>query len=207
MPPTFVASTDARCLLAAVSYRLPVALNQIKRKCHLLSLAFGSDAAASCRKLGRHFSVCTSLRQEGVPGQTLLDGVLVLHAFCCMHQLALVVALLMKIIGALTPMFCACVLMQRGGNRKLVRTHVRNDVEANLEVVFVGDHDPDKQLFLEHLFNTLDYADEESKNNIWEGCSQQPHDANKQHELRLEARQRLAKALAASDIVDFQIVT
>ena len=108
----------------------------------------------------------------------------------------------MKIIGVLTPMFCACVLMQRGTNKKLVRNHAKRDISSSLEIVFelspLDEHKlVENELFLRRLFRTLDYADESI-----------PYEDVRLHANRSqqEARDRLATSLAASDIVDYRIV-
>ncbi len=44
---------------------------------------------------------------------------------CMMHQLALVFSMLLSFLGILCPMFCACVLMQRGATRRLVKAAAR----------------------------------------------------------------------------------
>jgi hypothetical protein len=97
LPPSFLQDTTAATLANAVLMRLPMSMQDIKKKSTVLLVVINTDAAPACIRAAKHFRSLASLRRIMVrPNEWVFDGMLALHAKCLMHQLALIVARLMK---------------------------------------------------------------------------------------------------------------
>ena len=132
LPPAFLQDTTAETLWNAILSMLPIAMQHLLKKAHMLVIALLSDSAPSCVKLGKHFRSSSHLQTES----EVVKGRASVHSCCMMHQVALVVSRLMKNTKVLCPMFCSCTLMQKGTNKMRVMTCSRNQMMKDLKVVY-----------------------------------------------------------------------
>jgi predicted Co/Zn/Cd cation transporter (cation efflux family) len=80
-----------------VLIRLPLSMQDMTRKSTVLLVVVNTDSARSCIRAAKHFRSLASIRRLTVqPHQFVYDGMLALHTRCLMHQLALIVARLLK---------------------------------------------------------------------------------------------------------------
>jgi hypothetical protein len=136
IPPGLLLRKTASSILTAVTKRLPVSLRELKARTQSLAIIPVSDSARACLKVGRNFLTFAGLsRDQDAEGANLLDGVVTLHSICLMHQVALVVASVLKMLDVTCPMFCCCVLLQNGHNRRAVRKHVLAYLPEQIKVV------------------------------------------------------------------------
>ena len=190
LPPAFLRGKTAGHLLAGVLQRLPISISMLKRKCLVLAILIMSDSARACKKMGRHFMARSSMR---LPDDGHMDGLLVLHSFCLLHQVALVIGALLKQLRLLCPLFCACCLLQRGTSRRAIVSRACQSLQE--VTVLYGDALPsmeDNMRYLESLFERLDWADLETEEAL--GIPAR----NDIHASRRATRKRLARLLAAS---------
>jgi hypothetical protein len=148
MAPAIVSSIASPCLLAALLKRLPLKFSELKAQTKTLTIAFVSDAAKSCCKLGRHFRALTSLDQN-------LDGVLGLHAVCLQHQLHLAVSSVLRRSDIVMPMFCGSVLLHYARVLCHLRNKLHKHIREQLEITF--DAPPaENQPYLESVLRLLE---------------------------------------------------
>lgn len=156
IPPAFVERSTATCMLRALSTGLPVKPADLCRQADVSVIGIVSDSAKACIKLGRSFlnKHCTLYWSAT---QNKLLGELSIHARCLMHQVALVVARLMKNIQVLCPMFCACCLMQKAGHVTTVKKATKKVLERDLEIVYEAP--PERNYFvLREIFRLLNWG-------------------------------------------------
>ncbi len=131
VPPTVIADTSAKNILTAILKCMPLDLKHLKAKVAALSLILVSDSARACKKAGRHFKACAKLSHH----QGLIDGVMVVHKPCLMHQLGIVVGSSLRTMDLIGNMFCACCLMQRGSTKRSLKAACRTYFDKSLQVV------------------------------------------------------------------------
>lgn len=200
LPPAFVANTDAPTLLNAILTRLPAPLEWLCRMCRVLWIMPGSDSARSCLKVGRHFAFLANAGKRNVGGGVMrLSGTLSLHGRCLMHMLGVCAATLMTDLRVISPMFCGCCLLQKGGTRKMIKDTAHKCIQRGLEIVFDEPDAPrDNQPYLRSVLQQLDYADEPTNILLHDGVA--PPEPTGARLRRRNAMDRLSKNLAHSTI-------
>jgi predicted secreted protein len=166
-PPAVLDRTTAPNLLTALLKLLPMSLRLIKQRVSTLGIVPVSDSAPACLRVGRHFKACTSLQRVLFGGRLLLDGVIAVHSTCRMHQVSIICGAVLKGLQVLNPMFCSCVLMQRGTVRRNVKAQCKMLLDRTLKVQYSGDAVPEQHAYLVSLFQELDWADEETEEMLY----------------------------------------
>jgi hypothetical protein len=117
-------------------------------------------------------------------------------------MLACVVGDLLKMLMILSPMFCGCCLIQKGGTRRNIQTTAKKIIQEKLDIDPSYQAPQDNELYLRRVLQLMDYADDQSNILLNDGWLRPPLDSAIKKQ-RLEARDRLAKNLAHCTINQF----
>jgi hypothetical protein len=123
-----------------------------------------------------------------------------------MHQVGIVVAAMFNLLKITSGMFCSCVLLQKGVNKRVIAKEACEFIEKGLNIVYVCPPDHDRnRMFLSRLFSELTWIDEDSEAAIFGNFVGLPEPTSKMKVARKEARERLSVALAASEFRDGRV--
>ncbi len=211
--PAWLRGKTSAHLLQGILRALPISLARLGQVVDWLNVVVLSDAARACLKVGRHFSARAALTTSAVPAAAppadgaaagrdkVFRGSTSMHVLCLMHQLAIVFAMLLTILGILCPLFCACCLVQRGMVRKAIKGTVRALLSQTKCVYVKPECHDDNEAYLRAVLRFLDYADQDSAATLaGETLVFDNTEASQAQRTRLKARDRLARLLAASEI-------
>ena len=120
LPCSFILSTAAQHLKAALFKVLPLSLAQLQAKCSAFFLVLGTDSGASCLRLGRHLG-------NSFPS---------VAAVCRMHQASLAMVAGLSMGGLLSSLFCAALLLRRKRVQTLLRSALRRHLQAHFHVIY-----------------------------------------------------------------------
>lgn len=79
----------------------------------------------------------------------------------------------MTMLGLLSPMFCASVLMQKASNRRAVIVQVRKSLGGDRIGIIFGEPVVENQRYLQAVFSELDWCDEGSEEAVFPGFVRQ----------------------------------
>ena len=144
-PPCILQSTSAQCLLNAVQKRMPLPISKAAQRFGGVFVILMTDAAKSCKKLGR------LLGKLG----TALHPVVVFHFLCAMHQVSLCVSMIQKPLAVLGAVFCACNLIHKGATWQLVRSTVHRSLDT-LDIRLTPP-DPQHKVFFREVLLLLEW--------------------------------------------------
>ena len=151
-----------------------------------------SDSARACLKVGRQFLACTGLSVDRSGAVARFDGVVSLHCVCLMHQVALVVSALLKMLDVTCPMFCASVLMQSGATRHCVTQHASAHLKAQVKIVYRSDDDGGTQRLLEAVFDELGWLDPDSDAALFPSADTVDAERSKRHSQKTQGLSPIA---------------
>jgi hypothetical protein len=114
-------------------------------------------------------------------------------------MLGIVVADLLKELRYLSPMFCGCCLMQKGGQRKRILGMAKQVINKGLHIDPIGNAPPMNQPYLLEVMKQMDYADDPTNVLLSNDWLRVPTDSNIRAQ-RDRARVRLSRNLAHSEI-------
>ena len=199
VPPAFLYGCDASSCLNAILTRLPLSLEQLLRRCRVLWFAMGTDSHRACLKIARHFrrKARVEWRERPSGGRTFV-GLFFTHGRCMQHILGNIVGDLLRLLGVLSPMFCGCCLLQKGGTKRHLKKIVHRQVD-DIDIDVVNDAPPEHEAYLRALMRQMDHADDDLNALIYD---QRLHvgDRAEGRRKRAAARDRLSRNLAHSDI-------
>ena len=126
LPPTWLETTTAANLLAAIRQQMPATLAQLSACGDRFTLAVNSDSGRPCLKLARKLALSHTT----------------IAAVCRMHQGCLAILAIFLRAGVLSALFCATLLLRRRRVQRMVRTKLQRHLAQNLVITYDPDDAP-----------------------------------------------------------------
>ena len=123
--PAVLVRQTAMAIWNGLAHRSPISVLDLAQKAKRTMLIANSDSANACKSVGAHITgEIMKLRQP--PFKNIFSFLYVLHVFCLMHQIALLINAVLALFNMVNPLYCSFCLMSSSTNLDAMTKKLRD---------------------------------------------------------------------------------